>query len=185
MMQILNFAGSLRQDSLNKKLSRYITNSGLNPTSVSMTFCDLKTLNLPVYDGDIETQGMPEGVSKLAGLIQASKALIVCTPEYNGSIPGSLKNTLDWVSRIKPNPLVGKHVLLLAASPGALGGVRSLWHSRQPFDVLECHVYPKMVGVPKAHVVLAEEGQIADEKIKAQIDQLVKEFVAYVEAAPN
>jgi chromate reductase, NAD(P)H dehydrogenase (quinone) len=88
-------------------------------------------------------------------------------------------------SRIKPNPLAGKHVLLLAASPGALGGVRGLWHSRQPLDALECHVYPKMVGVPKAHVVLAEEGQIADEQIKSQIDQLVKEFIAYVEVAPN
>lgn len=182
-MQILNFAGSLRQDSLNKKLSRYITNAGLNPETVGMVHCDLKTLNMPVYDGDIETLGLPEGVQRLAALIQESKALIVCTPEYNGSIPGALKNALDWVSRVKPNPLSGKHVLLLAASPGALGGVRSLWHSRQPFDVLECYVYPKMVGVPKAHVVLAEEGKIADEKIKAQIDQLVKEFIAFVKSS--
>lgn len=181
-MQILSFAGSLRQDSLNKKLSRYIVHAGLSPASVSMVFCDLQTLHIPVYDGDIEAQGMPEGVQKLVSLVQASKALIVCTPEYNGSIPGVLKNALDWISRTKPNPLSGKHVLLLAASPGALGGVRSLWHSRQPFDALECHVYPKMVGVSKAHVVLAEEGQVADEKIKSQIDQLVREFIAFVEA---
>lgn len=183
-MKILTFAGSLRKDSLNKKLSHVALNFVKTNQLADIEFCDLQTLQIPVYDGDLETAlGLPAGVVQLCQKISEAQALIVCTPEYNGSIPGILKNTIDWISRQKPNPLAGKHILILAASPGALGGVRSLWHTRVPFEVLGAHVYPEMMGVPKAHEAfsadLAEGLKLIDPKLSQNLEKLIKEFIAF------
>jgi chromate reductase, NAD(P)H dehydrogenase (quinone) len=180
-MKILTFAGSLRKESFNKRLSHFSQNFIKSNNLADITFCDLQPLQIPMYDADIETSaGLPDGVQQLVAQIADCQALILAVPEYNGSITGVLKNTLDWVSRHKPNVLAGKHVLMLAASPGALGGVRSLWHSRVPLEVLGCHVYPEMLGVSKAHEVLSPEGQILDEKIKANLERLLKEYVTFI-----
>lgn len=178
-MKILTFAGSLRKDSLNKRLCQVAALLAQQETGSEVEFCDLQPLQIPVYDGDIEAKGLPEGVVKLAGLIQKADALIISTPEYNGSIAGSFKNTIDWLSRHKPDVMKGKQVLLLAASPGALGGVRTLWHSRQPLEVLGCHVYPEMMGISKAHENLTPSYELTDEKMKAKLGQLIKDFVAF------
>lgn len=182
-MKILTFAGSLRKGSLNKKVSHFVKNHLEQNKLAEVKFLDLQPLQIPVYDGDIEeSNGLPPGVQTLCAEIQAADAIIISTPEYNGSIPGVLKNTIDWISRQKPkNPLAGKHILLMAASPGALGGVRSLWHSRQPFEVLGCFVHPEMMGFPKAHEVLNEKNEITDEKLKKNAERLIGEFISYLE----
>ncbi|MFN3454619.1 MAG: NADPH-dependent FMN reductase, partial [Pseudobdellovibrio sp.] len=125
-MKTLTLAGSLRKDSFNKKIAQYAANLLQDKKlSEEVTYCDLQPLEIPVYDGDVEGKsGLPLGVVRLIEHITQADALVISTPEYNGSIPGVLKNVLDWISRHKPNPLAGKHVLLLAASPGTLGGIR-------------------------------------------------------------
>ena len=77
-------------------------------------------------------------------------------------------------------PFSGKQLLLFAASPGALGGVRSLWHSRVPLEVLNVHVYPEMQGVPHADQVFDEQGKIKDEKTRTRMEKLVKNFLEFI-----
>jgi chromate reductase, NAD(P)H dehydrogenase (quinone) len=133
-MNILSFAGSLRKDSSNKKFAREAVRLLEQNSQMRAEYLDLRDYPMPVYDGDIErNEGVPNIVTRLGGKIAQTHALIVATPEYNGSISSVLKNTIDWVSRLKPMPLAGKHLLLLSASPGAWGGIRGLWHSRVPF----------------------------------------------------
>ena len=179
-MKILTFAGSLRKDSLNKKLCGVVSEIVKKNNLAEIEFVDLQPLNIPVYDGDIEAStGVPAGVQELSKKIMEANALIICTPEYNGSIPGILKNTIDWLSRLKPVSLTGKPALLLAASPGALGGVRSLWHSRQPFDVLGPQLYPEMMGVGKAHETITPDKTLGDAKLQANLERLVKDYITH------
>ncbi len=180
-MKIITFAGSLRKDSLNKKVCRNVMNYVQQNKLAEIEFIDLKALDIPVYDGDIETaQGLPGGVQKLCAKIHEVDALIIATPEYNGSIAAALKNALDWISREKVVSIAGKHVLMCAASPGALGGVRGLWHSRVPFEALGCHVYPDMMGFSKAHELFDSEDQILDEKTKLRFEKLIQNFIQFV-----
>jgi chromate reductase len=183
-MKILIFAGSLRRDSMNKKFAREAQRLLSARPGVATEFVDLQPLGIPVYDGDIEeASGVPVGVQGLAGLILAADALVISTPEYNGSIPGILKNTIDWLSRLKPVSLTGKPILLLAASPGALGGVRSLWHTRQPFEVLGAHVFPEMMGLPLAHAAFDEKGGLKDAKVVERLSGLLDRFLAHARRA--
>ena len=120
-MKLLIFAGALRADSCNKKFAREAFRLA-RELGAEGEFVDLKDYPMPVYDGDIETaSGIPAGTAALGKKILAAEALVISTPEYNGSIPGVLKNVIDWLSREKTVSLSGKHLLLLAASPGRLG----------------------------------------------------------------
>lgn len=179
-MKLLVFAGSLRADSCNKKFAREVLRLA-KEAGVEGEFLDLKDYPMPPYDGDIETaSGIPEATKNLGKKIIAADALIISTPEYNGSIPGVLKNVVDWLSREKPVSLAGKHLLLLAASPGALGGVRSLWHSRQPFEVLGAHVFPGMMGLPNAYQAFDDQGRLKDEKNLQNLKKTLDQFIAHV-----
>jgi NAD(P)H-dependent FMN reductase len=179
-MKIILFAGSLRRDSLNKKFAREARRLLSARSGVETEFVDLQPLAIPVYDGDLEeASGVPAGVQELAKKILAADALVISTPEYNGSIPGVLKNTIDWLSRLKPGSLADKQLLLLAASPGALGGVRSLWHTRQPFEVLGAHIYPEMMGLPLAHRAFDESGVLKDAKTVERLSGLLDRFLVH------
>jgi NAD(P)H-dependent FMN reductase len=179
-MKILLFAGSLRRDSLNKKFAREAARLLSALPGVETEFVDLQPLAVPVYDGDVEAAiGVPAGVHEFARKIAAADALVLSTPEYNGSIPGVLKNTIDWLSRLKPVSVSGKPLLLLAASPGALGGIRSLWHTRQPLEVLGAHVFPEMMGLPLAHEAFDASGALKDAKTAERLAGLLERFVAH------
>jgi NAD(P)H-dependent FMN reductase len=99
--------------------------------------------------------------------------------EYNGSIPGILKNVIDWLSRAKPVSLEGKPLLLLAASPGALGGVRSLWQTRIPLEVIGVHVYPDMLGLPRANEAFDEKDRLKDDKMAQRLKTLIAKFLEH------
>ena len=179
-MKILTFSGSLRKDSLNKKICHVAQNFIQSQKLAEVQYVDIQALQIPLYDGDSEViSGLPSGVQKICADIKAADALIISSPEYNGSISGALKNLVDWVSRAKPHPLTHKHVLLCAASQGGLGGVRGLWHTRVPFEVLGCHVYPEMLGFPKAHEALDNDLQIIDEKTRSNFERVMKEFIQF------
>ncbi len=182
MANILFIAMSLRKDSLNKKLISnahriFKQNQGAHTVEL-LSFNDYP---LPVYDGDIESAGIPTGVSALAAKLHACDAVIISTPEYNGTIPGSFKNLIDWVSRVKPMPWTGKDILLMGASPGALGAVRGLLHSRQALDVCGAYVYPETMGVPKANEGFDETGRIKDASLEERLGKFLSRFKDYLE----
>ncbi len=179
-MKIITFAGALRADSCNKKFAREAAH-WLKELGAEVEFLDLKDFPVPVYDGDIETySGIPEGTKALGAKIRVADAVVISTPEYNGSIPGVLKNVVDWLSREKEVSLAGKHLLLLAASPGAMGGIRALWHTRQPFEVIGMHVFPTMMSLPNAYQAFGTDGHLAEEKPRKQLQDLLGKFVAHV-----
>jgi NAD(P)H-dependent FMN reductase len=180
-MKILFFAGALRADSCNKKFVREAMRMVEAKGGHQTEFADLKDYPMPPYDGDIEaSSGIPESTKKLGKKILEADALIISTPEYNGSIPGILKNVIDWLSREKPVSLTGKPLLLLAASPGALGGVRSLWHTRVPFEVLGVHVFPGMMGLPNAYNAFDEQVRLKEEKTAQQLQKLIDQFLGHI-----
>lgn len=178
-MQVLLFAGSLRRDSLNKQFAHAAAET-VKAAGHQAEYVDLKDYALPVYDGDIEAeQGIPAAAKELGNQIAAADALIIATPEYNGSIAAPLKNLLDWLSRDRPMSLANKPLLLLGASPGAIGAIRGLWHTRVPFEALGVHVFPAMMGLPGAAQAFDATGALKEEKTRDQLKKLVEDFLAF------
>lgn len=180
-MKVLLFAGSLRKDSFNKKLVNVAKSILDKDGKNSAIVLDLQTLNLPLYDGDIETKGIPEGVTKLAEAMKEADAIIISTPEYNGSISSVLKTAIDWTSRVKPMPMVKKQILLLGASPGGLGAIRGLNHARAPFEALGNYVYPEPFGLARAHEAFDENGNLKDPAQYEKVQKLMSSFISYCE----
>lgn len=178
-MKILLFAGSLRKASLNKKLLGNATKILQKRDNVETVLVDLQELNFPVYDGDIEAAGIPESVLLFAKHISAADAIVISSPEYNGSISSPLKNAIDWASRVKPIPLTKKQILLLGASPGELGAMRGLIHARNPFEALGNYVFPQSYGLPKADLAFDENNNLVDPARMDRLDKLIASFMEH------
>jgi chromate reductase len=180
-MKVLVFGASLRKGSWNKKVAAQAARAARD-LGHEADHADFRDFEMPVYDGDLEdASGTPPGAMKLVQRIRNADALIISTPEYNGSIPGAFKNAIDWVSREEPMPWAGKPILLLAASPGALGGVRSLWHSRQPLEVCGAYVYPEVLGVSRAAQAFNDDGSFVEPKQWVRLQGLVRGYLGWAD----
>lgn len=177
-MRYLLFSGSFRTDSLNKKLVGLVANILSETKENHITVAEIRDLAIPVYDGDVEAKGIPAGVKQLGELIKESHAIIVSSPEYNSSIAGPLKNTIDWVSRLKPFPFEGKPVFLMSASPGAFGGIRGLSATKAPFELMGAYVYPQMFPLSKAHEAM-KEGKLVDDAIQKRLVETLEKFSVF------
>jgi chromate reductase len=184
-MKILCFAGSLRKGSLNKKYVRVAHGILSGALGVEATLIELNDYELPVYNQDIEDREFPQAAKDLAALVKAADALVISSPENNGSISALLKNTVDWVSRPQVNPWKGKHILLMGASPGYFGALRGLWHSRRPFEALFCQVWPEMSPLPRAHEAFDEKGALKDKASHERLAQLLNSYVEFVRPRTN
>lgn len=181
-IKILAFAGSTRKDSLNKKViataSKFAENAG-----AQVTLIDLADYPLPIYDGDLETEnGLPENGRKLKDLFVESDALLISTPEYNGSYSAVLKNLIDWMSRpTKDNPsenaFKNKVAGILSCSPGMLGGLNSLGMLRTTLNHLRVLVAPHQFAVSSGFDVFDSDGNITDSKKAEQIEAVCKALV--------
>jgi NAD(P)H-dependent FMN reductase len=174
--KVLLFAGSLRTGSLNKKYVKVAHAILHEITGLDTELVDLADYPMPVYNQDIEDKEFPQPAADLARKVAGVDALVISTPENNGSIAAALKNTVDWLSRPPHNPWPGKCIFLMGASPGALGAVRGLWHSRIPFEALGCHVYPDMSGLPRAHEAFDENGELKDKASRERLAKQLKGF---------
>jgi NAD(P)H-dependent FMN reductase len=183
--KILAFAGSSRKDSYNKKLIR-IAADAARKAGADVTLLDLKDYPLPLFDQDYEAeQGMPENGAKLKKLMVEHDGFLISCPEYNSSITPLLKNVIDWASRSAPNEpaLVayqGKAVALMAASPGALGGLRGLVHVRAILGNIGVIVLPDQVAVPKAFEAFNEDGSLKDPKQQTAVEKLGQTLTAFL-----
>jgi chromate reductase len=137
---------------------------------------------LPHYNADVQGRGFPEPVNALGDAIRAADGVIIVTPEYNYSVPGVLKNAIDWVSRLPEQPFKNKPVALQSASQGVLGGARAQYHLRQMMVFLEAYVFNK----PEVFVAGAKgkfdeaSGQLSDEPTRGMIKQQLAAFAQFV-----
>src|SRR5476651_2600935 len=175
--KILAFAGSLRAQSFNKKLVR-IAADGATAAGGHVTVIDLRDYALPIFDEDLEASGgLPANARKLKDLFLANQGLLISSPEYNSSVSAVLKNTIDWVSRPVPGETSlqcfdGKVAALMAASPGALGGLRGLVHIRSILGNIKVTVLPDQIFVSKAHEALGADGKLKDAAQQANVEKL-------------
>ena len=171
--------GSLRVESYNKKLALLVAAQLERDHGVAIDRIDLRELDLPMFSEDLESGGYPESVLDLKRRMIACDAILYVSPEYNGSLPGAMKNAIDWASR----PRAGEEVLecfkgtvvgLLSASPGGLGGLRGLRHLRQILTQVGSLVIPTEYALAKAGDAFDDEGWLKNEK-SAQMAQDVGE----------
>lgn len=176
--RVLALSGAARRESLNTKLLR-VAAAALEKRGASVEFTTLADFAMPVYDGDLEAaSGPPEGALRLAERLAANEALLIASPEYNMSVPGALKNAIDWISRVKPNRLAGKTTLLISASPALVGGNRGLWALRVPLEVLGARVLPEMFSLAQAHEAFDAEGKLVKESLAGRLDEMVGKLQA-------
>ena len=182
---LLVFAGSTRAQSFNRKLARIAADFG-RQAGAQVTLLDLAEFELPLYNADLEARGTPAAAIRLKEIFHAHPAWVICSPEYNGSYTGLLKNTIDWVSSpIKGDPLwssgtkpfAGKVVGLLSASPGALGGLRSLSHLTPLLLNLQCWVAPKQFALSKAGDAFDAGGQLLAEPARNAVQGVVDQVL--------
>jgi chromate reductase len=169
-IHVLGFSGSLRKGSFNTALLRAAAE--LLPEGMALEIFDLSPL--PLFNSDLEAQGMPEVVKNFKARIAAADALLIATPEYNYSIPGVLKNAIDWASRTpKDSPLNGKPLAMMGAA-GMMGTVRAQMHLR---DVL-LHNNVMVLNKPEVYITRAAEKfdaerRLIDEPARQRIRELL------------
>jgi chromate reductase, NAD(P)H dehydrogenase (quinone) len=177
-LKVLCFAGSARRDSLNKKLAQ-VAALLIDESGATTTWLDLNDYPLPIYHGDFEaTQGIPDPVTDLAAILAAHPAWLIASPENNVSVSALLKNTIDWLSRLKGNDVFrGRTVALTAASPGAFGGVRGLYHLRAVLNSLGAEVIAAQMVLPAAHKAFSADGQLVDPRSQTQLREVVQQLL--------
>jgi chromate reductase, NAD(P)H dehydrogenase (quinone) len=177
-LDVLVICGSLRKGSYNAALARMLP--ALAPSGLSLRFAQ-SFADFPLYDADIQTaSGFPSQVNAWAEAIRGADALIIVSPEYNWSIPGGLKNAIDWVSRMKDQPFKDKPVALQSAAGGILGGSRAQYHLRQCLTSIDAILF----GRPEVIVTFAPQkfdDKTLELKDATAID-LVKQQLAGFEA---
>ncbi len=184
-MKLLIFAGSTRKQSYNRKLAA-VAAALAAQAGVEVTHLELSTLEIPMYNADAEAVATPVDVVRLKQLLYDHPAWIICSPEYNGSYTALLKNTLDWASspiRSDPawssgsKPFTGKVVGLLSASPGTLGGLRSLAHLRALLANLQCWVAPRQFALSRAGDAFDAVGALRDEGQRGNVMAVIEQVV--------
>jgi chromate reductase len=176
-IRLLGFAGSLREKSLNRALLRAAAREC--PDGAELETFDLR--GIPVYDEDLRESGPPPQVTLLKERIAAADGVLICTPEYNNSVPGVVKNAVDWVSRPPDSsPWSGKPIGLMGATDGPWGTVRSQQHLRLAFVSTGSLVMVRpQVYLPHAHLLLGEDGDYADEATLRRVRQFMLGFARW------
>lgn len=144
----------------------------------------MNELDAPSFNQE-EEHDSPKGITEFRNRLLANDAFIIASPEYNGSMPGHLKNTIDWASRFRPQPFNEKHALIMSASPSMAGGNKGLWQLRMPLEHLGTDVFPSMFSLAMAHKAFDENGNIADASLAQRFENTLVSFIQLVEAAKH
>ncbi len=176
--KILAFAGSLRENSFSKRVVRTAM-KGAADAGADVTFVDLRDYPMPIYDQDLhEREGFGENALAFQKLLGESEGFLICSPEYNGSLPGALKNAIDWASRKSDDygmveVFKGKAAAIMTESPGAFGGLRCLGHLRTVLTIMFVNVLPSEIAVANVSKMFDGNGaEMSDEKMKKILEEL-------------
>jgi NAD(P)H-dependent FMN reductase len=184
-VRFLVFAASLRAQSLNGRLAAlaaqvFAARGGTVDVALMSDF------DCPSYDQDVQDAGtFPSGADEFCRRLEACDGFVIAAPEYNGSMPGLLKNAIDWASRRRPQPFNGRHGFLMSASPSMIGGNRGLWSLRVPLEHLGARVYPDMFSLAQAHDAFDADGGIANPQLNDRFQRTIVSFIDLVEAAKH
>lgn len=174
-LKVVAIAGSLRRSSFNAGVLRAAQR--LAPEGLTIDIADISTI--PPYNEDVRINGFPPPVEDLRNRIKAADGLLIATPEYNYSVPGVLKNAIDWASRPPEQPFDGKPIGVLGASIGAHGSAKAQYHLRQMFIYLNGHIMNRPeVMIPGAGQKFNEQGDLTD-------SQTLEFLTAYLNAFKN
>jgi chromate reductase len=174
-MRVLGISGSLRSGSHNTALLRAAAEL-LPPPAKLELFDRLKDVH--PYDADDDVDPVPEGARRLREAIARADAVLIATPEYNHSIPGQLKNAIDWASRPFPdNVLQGKPVAVIGASTGMFGAVWAQAELRKVLGATGARVIERELPVPNAETAFDEQGRLADPELRRQLEEILAELV--------
>lgn len=177
-VKVLGISGSLRKGSFNTALLRSAVE--LAPEGMTIETADIR--EIPVYNEDVREKGMPDAVQKLRDAIAAADALLIVTPEYNYSIPGVLKNAIDWASRPPSQPFAGKPLAIMGASGGMGGTMRAQYHLRQVAVFLDMHLLNKPeIFVRSAQKLVDDQGKLTDEPTRKLIGEQLVALAAWTQ----
>lgn len=176
-MKLLGISGSLRKASYNTSLLRAVVS--LAPEGVEIVTADIS--EIPLYNEDVRAKGFPPPAEKFREQIRAADGLLFVTPEYNYSMPGVLKNAIDWASRPPDQPFSGKPAGVIGASMGQMGTSRAQYHLRQSGVYLNLRFLnlPEIM-VASAHDKFDEKGNLTDEKTRGYVTKFLAALVAHV-----
>lgn len=176
--KILAFAGSLREHSFSKRVVK-IAAEGARQAGAEVHFIDLRDFPMPIYNADDQERlGFPENALKFQELLHEYKGFLICSPEYNASLPAALKNAIDWASRANGafkmgEVFTGKVAAIMSVSPGGFGGIRCLGHMRSILSILGVNVLPSELAVGKVHEMFDRGGEeMTDERMKPLLENL-------------
>ncbi len=184
-IRFLVFAVSLRAGSLNARLADLAART-IELQGGRVDMASMREFDAPSYDQDEqESEGLPPGANEFRRRLESNDAFVIASPEYNFSMPGLLKNAIDWVSRFRPQPFNERHGLLLSASPSMAGGNRGLWALRIPLEHLGARVFPDMFSLAQAHQAFDAAGGIANPQLADWFQRNIVAFMDLVEAAKH
>ena len=184
-LQILVFSASLRKDSINTRLAHLAART-IESVGAKVDIATMSEFDAPSFDADVEiSDGLPSGAESFRERLVAADAFVISSPEYNASMPGVLKNAIDWVSRYSPQPFNELQGLLMSASPSMIGGNRGLWALRVPLEHLGARIYPQMFSLAQAHQAFAVDGSIENAQLQDRFVATITDFVDLVEAATH
>jgi chromate reductase len=183
--RFLVFSASLRNDSLNTRLAK-LAALAIEKNGGQVDYATMSEFDCPSFNQDLEINNFyPTGAEEFRKRILANDAFLISSPEYNGSMPGLLKNSIDWASRFRPQPFNERHALLMSASPSMGGANKALWSLRMPLEHLGARVFPDMFSLAIAHKAFTPEGKIADATLSKRFEQNIVAFMSLVEAAKH
>lgn len=183
-VRLLAFAASLRRESWHKKLiARAVPYAVAAGATVELH--DYREFEGPMFDHDLlEASGLPPGPKAFHDLMEGMDGILLATPEYNYSIPGTLKNLIDWESRVRPHQhLKGRTALLMSTSSGVVGGIRGLWQTRIPLEGCGVFVYPEMFWNGPGPVLFDDDKTtFRDPKHGAWLEGMIRKYAVWTEA---
>lgn len=185
LVRYLVFSASLRTGSLNTRLA-HLAAEAIAERGGEVDFASMSDFDSPSFDQDVQSEsGLPSGALAFRRRLEAADAFVIASPEYNASMPAVLKNAIDWVSRVRPQPFNERHCLLMSASPSMVGGNRGLWALRVPLEHLGSRVYPDMFSLAQAHTALDDSGRITSDSLRDRFAATIGNFMNLAEASKH